>query len=143
MSGSASSLEYLLTSDDFQYQSYLERIELLERISQHDNAVVEDLESDIEKLQAKVLEIEEAKVQKNEKIEDLDIKVLDLEAKKKEQVDARQVIQDAEDEIQADLDKVMSIVNGLNSKSKEYEAAMEKGEAAIPPVVPSKENFRG
>lgn len=131
MSGSGSSLEYLLTSDDFQYQSYLERIELLERISQHDNAVVEDLESDIEKLQAKVLEIEEAKVQKNEKIEDLDIKVLDLEAKKKEQVDARQVIQDAEDEIQADLDKVMSVVNKLNASSKEYEEAIERGEAAI------------
>ena len=54
MSGSASSLEYLLTSDDFQYQSYLERIELLERISEHDNAVIEDLEEDIVKLQAKV-----------------------------------------------------------------------------------------
>ena len=103
MSGSASSLEYLLTSDDFQYQSYLERIELLERISEHDNAVIEDL----------------------------DIKKIDLEAKKKEQLDARQVIQDAEDEIQADLDKVMSVVNKLNASSKEYEKAIERGESAI------------
>ena len=131
MSGSNSSLEYLLTSDDFQYQSYLERIELLERISQHDNEVIEDLESDIVKLQDKVEEIENTKLEKNEKIEELDIKVLDLEAKKKEQVDARQVIQDAEDEIQADLDKVMSVVNSLNASSKEYEAAIERGESAI------------
>jgi peptidoglycan hydrolase CwlO-like protein len=131
MSGSASSLEYLLTSDDFQYQSYLERIELLERISEHDNAVIEDLEEDIVKLQAKVEEIEATKLQKNAKIEDLDIKVIDLEAKKQEQLDARQVIQDAEDEIQADLDKVMSVVNKLNASSKEYEAAIERGEATI------------
>ena len=76
-------------------------------------------------------EIEARKLEKNAKIEDLDIKVIDLEANKKEQLDARQVIQDAEYAIHADLDKVMSIVNGLNSKSKEYEAAMEKGEATI------------
>ena len=131
MSGSASSLEYLLTSDDFQYQSYLERIELLERISEHDNAVIEDLEKDIVKLQAKVEEIEATKVELNTKIEDLDIKKIDLEAKKKEQLDARQVIQDAEDEIQADLDKVMSVVNKLNASSKEYEKAIERGESAI------------
>ncbi len=131
MSGSASSLEYLLTSDDFQYQSYLERIELLERISEHDNSVIEGLEGDIVRLQEKVEEIEATKLEKNEKIEDLDIKVLDLEAKKQEQVEARQVIQDAEDEIQADLDKVMSVVNKLNASSKEYEKAIERGESAI------------
>jgi len=131
MSGSSSSLEYLLTSDDFQYQSYLERIELLERISEHDNTVIEELESDIEKLEAKVEEIEATKLEKNGKIEELDVKKLDLEAKKKEQVDARQVIQDAEDEIQADLDKVMAVVNSLNASSKEYEAAIERGESAI------------
>ena len=34
MSGPNSSLEFLLTSDNFQYQSYLERIELLERVSE-------------------------------------------------------------------------------------------------------------
>ncbi|MBR2876355.1 MAG: peptidoglycan DD-metalloendopeptidase family protein [Clostridia bacterium] len=131
MSGTSSSLEYLLTSDNFQYQSYLERIELLERISQHDNDVIKSLEEDIVKLEEKVKEIEATKVEKNEKIEVLDAKVVDLEGKKQVQVDARKVIEDAEAEIQADLDKVMSIVNGLNASSKEYEAAIERGEATI------------
>ena len=131
MSGTSSSLEYLLTSDNFQYQSYLERIELLERISQHDNDVITSLEEDIVKLEEKVKEIEATKVEKNEKIEVLDAKVVDLEGKKQVQVDARKVIEDAEAEIQADLDKVMSIVNGLNASSKEYEAAIERGEATI------------
>ena len=49
------------------------------------------MEGDIEKLQAKVLEIEEAKVQKNEKIEDLDIKVLD---KNNEEIDLKQNFDD-------------------------------------------------
>ncbi len=131
MSGSNSALEYLLTSDDFKYQSYLERIELLERISEHDNSVITELEKNIERLQAKVEEIEATKQEKNKKIEELDLKVVDLEAKKKEQVDARKVILDAEAEIQADLDKVMSVVNKLNASSKEYEAAINRGEQAI------------
>ncbi len=131
MSGPNSSLEFLLTSDDFQYQSYLERIELLERVSEHDNGVVAALEKNIANLQAKVDEIEATKLEKNAKIEELDTKVLELETKKEEQVAARQVILDAEAEIQADLDKVMSVVNSLNASSAEYEAAIQRGEEAI------------
>ena len=131
MSGPNSSLEFLLTSDDFQYQSYLERIELLERVSEHDNGVVAALEKNIATLQAKVDEIEATKLEKNAKIEELDTKVLELETKKEEQVAARQVILDAEAEIQADLDKVMSVVNSLNASSAEYEAAIQRGEEAI------------
>jgi chromosome segregation protein len=115
MSGPNSSLEFLLTSDNFKYQSYLERIELLERVSEHDNGVVAALEKNIATLQAKVDEIEATKLEKNAKIEELDTKVLELETKKEEQVAARQVILDAEAEIQADLDKVMSVVNSLNA----------------------------
>ena len=131
MSGPNSSLEFLLTSDDFQYQSYLERIELLERVSEHDNGVVAALEKNIATLQAKVDEIEATKLEKNAKIEELDTRVLELETKKEEQVAARQVILDAEAEIQADLDKVMSVVNSLNASSAEYEAAIQRGEEAI------------
>lgn len=131
MSGPNSSLEFLLTSDNFQYQSYLERIELLERVSEHDNGVVTALEKNIANLQAKVDEIEATKLEKSAKIEELDTKVLELETKKEEQVAARQVILDAEAEIQADLDKVMSVVNSLNATSAEYEAAIQRGEEAI------------
>ena len=131
LSGTNSSLEYLLTSNDFQYQSYLERIELLSRISDHDDKLITDLRKDIEDLQKKMAEIEDMKTQKASKISELDEMKDDLEAKKKEQVDARQVIQNAEDEIQADLNKIMSVVNKLNTSSKEYEKAIEQGEAAI------------
>ena len=131
MSGANSTLEYLLTSDDFEFQSYLERAELLQRIAEHDDELITELEENIENLKAKMVEIEDMKTRLNSKIEELDEVKAEHEAKKQEQVDARKVIQDAEDEIQADLDKVMSVVNSLNSKSKEYEAAIEKGESAI------------
>ncbi|MGN0526014.1 MAG: murein hydrolase activator EnvC family protein [Acutalibacteraceae bacterium] len=131
MSGASSTLEYLLTSDDFEFQSYLERAELLQRIAEHDDELITELEENIENLKAKMIEIEDMKTRLNSKIEELDEVKAEHEAKKQEQVDARKVIQDAEDEIQADLDKVMSVVNSLNSKSKEYEAAIEKGESAI------------
>lgn len=131
MSGASSELEYLLSSDSFEFQEYLERTELIDRIAAHDDALITELEKDIDALKEKVLEIEDMKSRLNSKVDELDEAKAEHESKKQEQVDARKVIEDKEAEIQADLDKVMSIVNGLNSKSKEYEAAMEKGEAAI------------
>lgn len=131
MTGANSSLEYLLTSDSFEFQEYLERSELIERIAEHDDKLIKDLEDDIESLKAKVLEIEDMKTRLNSKIEELDTAKKEHEAKKEEQVEARKVIEDKEAEIQADLDKVMSIVNALDKKSAEYEAAMEKGEATV------------
>ena len=131
MSGASSSLEYLLTADSFEFQSYLERVELLERIAEHDDALIKDLEDDIENLKVKVVEIKDMQTRLNSKIKELDEVKKEHEAKKQEQVKARRVIEDAEAEIQADLDKVMSIVNSLNAKSAEYEAAVEKGEATI------------
>ena len=131
MSGANSALEYLLTSDNFQYQSYLERVELLKRIAAHDDALINTLNEKIVELQKKVEEINGMKEQKASKIEELDGMKKNLEVKKQEQVDARQVIQDSEDEIQAQLDKIMDVVNSYNAQSKEYEAAIEKGESAI------------
>ncbi len=131
MSGASTPLEFLLTTDDFEFQSYLERVELLERIAEHDDKLVKDLEDDIESLKAKVVEIKDMQTRLDGKIKELDEVKKEHEAKKQEQVDARKVIEDAEAEIQADLDKVMSVVNKLNQTSAEYEAIIEKGEATI------------
>lgn len=131
MSGANSALEYLLTADNFEYQSYLERVELLKRIAKHDDALIATLQDDISECEKKVEEINGMKEQKASKIAELDEMKKDLEAKKQEQVDARQVIQNSEDEIQAELDKVMSIINGYNADSAAYKAAIERGEDSI------------
>ncbi len=120
MCGANSALEYILTSDDFQYQSFLERVEFLKRIAENDDKLVKTLENNITSLNKKI-----------EKIKELDKMKDELEGKKQEQVDARQVIQDDEDEIQGQLDKIMEIVDGYNKKSKEYQDAVERGESAI------------
>ena len=40
--------EYLISSDEFEFQSYLERVELLQRVAEHDDAIVTKLEKNID-----------------------------------------------------------------------------------------------
>ena len=131
MSGHSSSLEYILTSDDFEFQSYLERVELLYRIAEHDDALIKRLEQNIEDINKKLTEIEDVKSRLSAKIAELDAAKAEYEAKKKEQVDARNIVQASEAEIQKELDKVKSIVNKLNKESKKYKDAIDKREDAI------------
>lgn len=131
MSGASTPLEYLLTSDDFEFQAYLERVELLQRIAEHDDAVVKQLEKNIEDIAVKVTEIEDVKVRLKSKITELDEAKKDYEAKKQEQVDARKIIEDKEALIQADLDKIMAVVNGYDRESQQYKDAIEKREKEI------------
>ncbi len=131
MSGANSTLEYLLTNDDFEFQSYLERVELLERIAEHDDKLIKSLEKDIENLNKKVEEIKEKQKLLDTKIGELDEVKKEHEAKKQKQVDARKVIEDAENEILVDLNKIKSIVNKLDAQSAEYQKAIDKREDAI------------
>lgn len=131
MSGASTPLEYILTSDDFEFQAYLERVELLQRIAENDDKIIKQLEQNIVDIGKKVAEIEDVKKRLNTKIAELDEAKLEYEEKKQEQVDARKVIEDSEALIQKDLDKVMAIVNKLDAQSAEYQAAIDKREEAI------------
>ncbi len=131
MSGASTPLEFILTSDDFQFQVYLERVELLQRIAENDNNIIKKLEDSIVEIGKKLAEIEDVKKRLNTKIAELDEAKIEYESKKQEQVDARKVVEDAEALIQQDLDKVMSIVNKLNAQSAEYQAAIDMREEAI------------
>ncbi len=131
MSGASTPLEYLLTSDEFEFQAYLERVELLQRVAEHDDDVVKQLEKNIEDIAVKVAEIEDGKIRLAAKITELDEAKKEYEAKKQEQVDARKIIEDKEAAIQADLDKVMAIVNGFDRESQKYKDAIDKREEAI------------
>ncbi len=131
MAGAATPLEFILTSDDFEFQVYLERVELLQRIAENDDKLIKELEQNIIDIGVKVAEIEDVKKRLNTKIAELDEAKIEYEEKKQEQVDARKVIEDAEALIQKDLDKVMAIVNKLDAQSAEYQAAIDKREEAI------------
>ena len=131
MSGPASELEYILTSDEFKFDAYLERVELINRVAAHDDELIADLEKSIEDLKLKMAEIEDAKVRLAEKVKELEKVQKEFEAKKQEQVAAREKVQVAQDKIQADLDKIMAVIDRYNSESDEYRDAIERGEQAI------------
>lgn len=131
MSGASTPLEYLLSSDKFEFLEYLERVELLQRIAQHDDNIVKKLEKNIADIGVKVVEIEDAKTRLKSKITELNDAKAEYETKKEEQVKARGLVEDSEAEIQADLDKVLAIVNGLDNESAEYQAAIDAREEAI------------
>lgn len=131
MSGPNSELEYLLTSEDFNFDAYLERVELISRIASHDDKLIEELEKSITNLQLKVAEIEDTKVRLGEKVKDLEKVQKDFDLKKQEQVNARSKVQASEDLIQADLDKVMSVVNSYDRQSDVYRDAISRAESSI------------
>lgn len=126
MSGPSTSLEYLLTSDEFEFQSYLERVELLQRIAEKDDETVEKLENIIIKHTEKIEEIENVKVRHKAKISELDTAKKDYEAKKQEQVSARKVVEDSQAEYNADLEKIKAIVGKFDAESDKLKAANDK-----------------
>lgn len=131
MSGASSPLEFILTSDDFNFIVYLERVELLFRIAENDDKIIKQLEDNIVEIGKKVTEIEDVKKRLNTKIGELDEAKLEYEEKKQAQVDARALVEASEAEVQADLDKVKAIVDSLDSQSAEYQAAIDQREEAI------------
>ncbi len=131
MAGASSPLEFILTSDDFEFLAYLERVELLRRIAENDDKIIKQLEENIVEIGKKVTEIEDVKKRLNVKIGELDEAKLEYEEKKQVQVDARKIIEDNEALIQKDLDKVMAIVNKLDAQSEEYKDAIASREDAI------------
>ena len=131
MAGASTSLEYLISSDEFEFQSYLERVELLQRVAEHDDAIVTKLEKNIENISIKLAEIEDVKTRLGTKIGELDSAKSEYEAKKQEQVDARTVVEAEEAKIQAEFDKVRDIVSKLDAQSAEAEAAIDRSEEDI------------
>ncbi len=131
MSGVNSPLEFILTSDDFDFVTYLERVQLLIRIAENDNKIIKQLEDNIAEIGQKLTEIEDVKKRLNTKIGELDEAKLEFEEKKQAQVDSRTKVEESEAEVQAELGKVKDIVDSLDSQSAEYQAAIEQREQAI------------
>ncbi len=131
MSGPSTSLEYLLTADEFEFQSYLERVELLQRIAEKDDETITTLENIIIQHSEKIAEIESVKTRHQAKIVELDTAKKDYEAKKKEQVAARKIVEDSQAEYNADLETIKDIVGGMEAQSDKYQAAIDKREETM------------
>ncbi len=131
MSGPNTSLEYLLTADEFEFQSYLERAEFLQRVAEQDDQNVKDLESAIIAHDDAITELEDVKVRHESKIEELDEVKAEYESKKEKKVAAKAEVVKAQDEYDADLAKVKEIVSGFTNKSDKLKEANDKRDKAM------------
>ena len=122
MAGDMTTLEILLTADDF--ESFLTRLELVSSAAKHDRDMLDSLEDSITTLKAKKEEISQKKSEQEEK------KVA-KEKEKAEIVDKRSDIQaskNAVDEKQNSMEKkvsqIQSIIANLDEQSAEYRKAI-------------------
>lgn len=131
LAGPTSELEYLLTTDSFELETFLARLELLTRVSEHDNSLIAQIYEAIDAIKQMQSEIDASIAEKNAKITELDTKKAELDAKKAEQVTARNEVQAEEDKIQASLDEINNYVSSLNAASAEYQRVNDKAEDSI------------
>ncbi len=131
LAGPTSNLELVLSSDTFEYETFLSQIELLNRISEHDNNLVEAINQGIEDIKKLQIEIEDTiKVRDAEKAI-LQEKKAELDEKKAKQVKARQAVEAEERKIQADMNVILSYVATLNAESAQYKRINENSSRMI------------
>lgn len=131
LAGPTSSLELVLSSDSFEYETFLSQIELLNRISEHDNNLVDSIKQgieDIKKLQAEIEVTIEARDAEKAILEE---KKAELSDKKAKQVKSREAVEIEERKIQSDMDEILGYVATLNAESAQYKKINDKNERMI------------
>ena len=104
--GNVSKLELLLEADSF--ESLLVRMELVSRITRHDNEIINELKSHTAKY-------EKAKTESEKKKKE-------LSANKKEMEEAKSEVASAKSEYDVELNKLKTYIDNLDSSSKELQA---------------------
>ncbi len=124
MAGETSTLEILLGASDF--ESFLTRLELLSSVAKHDNALVAELNEQIDRSNELVEQLDS---QKNEQVE----KQSAIESERAKIVESRAQVQSARNSVDAKQTKIEkkvqsynSILYNLDQSSAEYRAEMEK-----------------
>ncbi len=124
MAGETSTLEILLGSSD--YESFLTRLELLSVVAKHDNELVSGLQNDINDLDKLKDELDKKKAEQVEKQTAVESdKAVIVEARNDVQttynnIDAKQT------SIEKKVQRVNSIIAGLDASSANYRAEMAK-----------------
>ena len=113
MAGETTEIEVLLTAEDF--SDFINRSELLRRVSQHDTELVQELKTKIEELNAMADELEDKKIEIQEQKKTLDDEKYELvlaRADLQEKVDEVQKTADAiEAQRKANADKLQDLVD--------------------------------
>ncbi len=139
MAGSGSTLEFLLTSQDF--STLLTRTELLVRVAQHDNDLMATLEDDIKTLEdlqntlTESVQTEESKKQTlAEKTDSLATKQADIQS-------ANDKLEEKQKELSAQHDQAKQELDALDKESDEYKALISKQEDELIEISNQMEQF--
>lgn len=120
ITGNVSNLEVLLEADSF--RDFLNRLELLARISRHDQAIVDDLQEEID-----VYEKAEASLKKNE--EKLEADKTEIETSKTMQQEAKAQVVSAKTDLDQKVSTLNTYINGLDENSEELNNYIAKARA--------------
>lgn len=131
LAGPTSDIQLILSSDSFEYDAFLAQIELLNRISEHDNNLVASINEGIEEIERMQEEIKVSIKERDADVKTLEEKKAELNEKKAEQVKAREKVQVEEDKVQADMDVILKYVAGLNAESEQYKRLNEDAQKKI------------
>ncbi len=139
MAGNGSTLEFLLTSEDF--STLLTRTELLVRVAQHDNDLMDTLESDIEALGLLEAELSGDIAAEEQKRSDLDAKTQTLESNKAEIQATSDKLAEKQQELEKEMAKAEAELDSLDKESDEYKAIISKQEDELIALSAQMEEF--
>ena len=131
LAGPTSNLELVLSSDTFEYETFLSQIELLNRISEHDNNLVEAINQGIEDIKKLQIEIEDTIKERDAEKTVLNGKKAELIEKIAKQVIAREAVEVEERMIQSDMNEILGYVATLNAESAQYKRINDNAERKI------------
>lgn len=139
MAGNGSNLQFLLTSEDF--ATLLTRTELLVRVAEHDNNLMETLASDIAELETLETTLSTSKNEQENKATQLDKQNAELAAKKANAQSASAKLEDKKAEIQVQYAQAQKEFDELDEQSDEYVEAIKKQEEQLLELSNEMEEF--
>ncbi len=129
MAGEASSLEILFSSDDI--SSYFTRIELMQRVSENDAELINELEDKLNELDLLQKQLESNKTELQEKSVTLEEEKAELSERQTDLQSSKSTEQSKKSEVTSKQKEVQEIINDLDEDSDEYKATIKRQEAEM------------
>ncbi len=139
MAGNGSTLEFLLTSENF--STLLTRTELVIRVAKHDNDLMATLASDIEILESLEATLNGSVAAEQQKKTDLNSKTQSLEANKAESLKNSNLLEEKQKELEKEMAKAEKELESLDKTSDEYKALISKQEDELVALSNQMEEF--
>ncbi len=139
MAGNGSTIEFLLTSEDF--STLLTRAELLVRVAKHDKDLMNSIGSDIEALSQLEAELSADIAAEQKKRDELNAKTQKLESSKEEIKKNSDKLAEKQAQLEKEMDLAEKELQKLDKESDEYKAAISKQEDELLALSNQMEEF--